>query len=254
MNSSALIEALTGRQRWGGYESCPENGPEDCSACPVQQRRLAHAGALDWPADAPVLLARSTPWPLTPRMVFADPAYGRSTVELSSWTGGRTVATTGWEEILNSRNVSISWRWADGESEAFWIVRDHPAADTMSVDERYGAATRHELYLGPDGRRLAALTCHAACAHTTRHLEQFAADLAALTASDAALPAKTSPLPERLPGVPLLRFAQEGSCTVVHRDRSREYPASTVHVTWDIPLDAGAVTALVAHAVRLVSL
>jgi hypothetical protein len=254
MNHAALAEALTGRQRWGSYESCSEGGPDVCSTCPVQQRRLARTGGLDWPADEPVLLARSTPRPLTDGLLFADPAYGRSTVELSRWRDGQPVATTGWEELLNSRSVRISWRWTEGRGETFWVVRDQAAAEAISVDERRGTVMRHELYSGPDGRRLATLTCHDACAHSTRHLEQLAADLAALPVSHAALPQKALQLPESLPGVPLLRFSQDEGHTVVHRDRSRDYPASTVRVLWDVPLDDRTSAALVAYAVHLSAL
>jgi hypothetical protein len=127
------------------------------------------------------------------------------------------------------------------------------ASDAISVDERRGTIMRHELYSGPDGRRLAALTCQGACAHSTRHLELFAADLAAPPTSHAA-PRKALQLPESLPGVPLLRFAQDEGHTVMHRDRSRDYPASTVRVLWDVPPDDSAAAAVVAHAVRLSAL
>ncbi|MFM9452463.1 hypothetical protein [Streptomyces europaeiscabiei] len=253
MNHAALAEALTGRQRWGSYESCPEGGPDACSTCPVQQRRLTRTGGLDWSADEPVLLARSVPRPLTDGLLFADPAYGRSTVELSRWRDGPPVATTGWEDLLTARSIRISWRWPEASGETFWVVRDQAASDAISVDERRGTVMRHELFSGPDGRRLAALTCHGACAHSTRHLELLAADLAALPVSHAE-PYKALPLPESLPGVPLLRFAQDKDHTVMHRDPSRDYPASTVRVLWDVPLDNSTAAALVAHAVRLITL
>ncbi|WP_340375849.1 hypothetical protein U5640_12270 [Streptomyces sp. SS7] len=250
MNHAALAEALTGRQRWGSYESCSEDGPTACRTCPVQQRRLARLGDLPWPPDVPVLLARTTPRTPTPGMLFADPAHGRSTVELFGWRDSRPIATTGWEEILNSPSMHISWRWIHAGREAFWIVRDRPTADVVSVDEQHGAATRHELRSRHSSSRLAVMTCHGACAHNTGHLEQFAADLAV----HAAPSTEPDEFPESLPGVPLLRFSNEGTRTVLNRERSRDYPASTVHITWDVPGGDSAAAALVAHAVRLTCL
>ena len=248
---TSLFEALTGRQHWGGYERCAGDGPEACAACPVQHRRLTYDSGLDWPADTPLLLARVRPWPSTPDALFADQASGRSTLELSAWRGGPPIATTGWKEVLNTPGVQISWRWQDEESEAFWIVRNHSESDATAVlSEHDGQRTRHELYSGRDGIRTAILTCDGACAHEAYHLQQLAADLDGL-ADGTAPSGEVTVIPESLPGVPLISITQDGAHGVLHLGRSRDYPASTVHINWESHEGELTATALVAHAVRL---
>ncbi|RSN14843.1 hypothetical protein DMH25_07870 [Streptomyces sp. WAC 01325] len=251
---AALYEALTGRQHWGGFGRCFVGHPGSCGSCPVQLRRLAREGGINWPDETPLLLARVRPWPLTPGALFADPASGRSSLELSPWRGGQPVLDADWVEILNTPGLLISWCWQDEQGEAFWLVRSHPAADTAIVHtERIGAGLRHELYGGPGLPRLAVLTCHGCCAHEGYHLRHLAADLAHRPDRAPALGTGTE-TPGRLPGVPLVDLARVGSSSVIRRARSRSHGPSTVQIGWDVPFDETTVTALAAYAVRLVAI
>ena len=246
-----LFEAMTGRQRWGnGFGPCTRRGA--CGECPVQQRRLAHEGGVDWPEGVPLLLARVRPWPVPKGTLFGGLTAGRSNLELSAWNAGLPVLETDWMELLNTRGQRISWWWTDQEGEEFWIVRENPAADEALVrSEVRPAATRHELYGHDGGLRLATLTCQGACAHETYHLRQLAADLAHRAPAAEQQPSPAPPLPERLPGVPLITLSHADGRSVIRRSSSREYGTSTVLVDWDVPFDEISVTALVAHAVRL---
>ncbi|WP_369228432.1 hypothetical protein AB5J52_48145 (plasmid) [Streptomyces sp. R39] len=251
---TTLFEALTNRQHWGGFGRCFAGRPGVCGSCPVQLRRLAYEDGIEWPTGVPLLLARVKPWPLTPGAFFADPAAGRSSLELSTWRGGPPILKAGWTEVLNTRNRTISWCWQDDQGEAFWLVRFHPAADTAVVlSEKLGTGIRHDLYNAPGGQRLAVLTCHGCCAHEGYHLQHLAADLADHPGHAVRL-APDAMLPERLPGVPLVRIEHSGKTTVIRRDRSREYGSSTVQVSWDVPFDETTATALAAHTVRLAAI
>ncbi|MFD8609446.1 hypothetical protein [Streptomyces sp. NPDC059631] len=183
--------------------------------------------------------------------MFADQACGRSTLELSAWWGGPPIVAAGWKEVLNTPGVQISWRWQDEGSEAFWIVRNHSKSDTTAVLSGHdGDRTRHELYSGRDGTRTAILTCDGACAHETYHLQQLAADLDSL--ADGTAPShQVTVIPQSLPGVPLISITQDGAHSVLHLGRSRDYPASTVHINWEPHESELTATALVAHVVRL---
>ncbi|MDQ1033557.1 hypothetical protein QF035_011226 [Streptomyces umbrinus] len=251
---AALFEALTGRQQWGGFGRCFVGHPGSCGTCPVQLRRLAREGGIAWPERVPLLMARVRPWPLTPGALFADPASGRSSLELSPWQGRQPVLKAGWVEILNTPGHTISWCWQDGQGEAFWLVRDHPAADAAVVlSRKLGTGMRHELYGGPGEPRLAVLTCHGSCAHEAYHLRHLAADLADRP-DRASAPGPDDEIPERLPGVPLTRLAHDGGRSLIHRDSSRGYGSSTVQLSWDVPFDETTATALVAHTVRLMAI
>ncbi|MFE4829798.1 hypothetical protein [Streptomyces sp. NPDC056672] len=249
-NHPTLFAAMTGRQRWGSFEPCTERGA--CGECPVQRRHFAYEGGVDWPEGVPLLLARIRPWPQTPGGLFGGLDGGHSDLELSAWNGGPPLLKTGWTQVLNTRGQRISWWWSDQESEAFWIVRNHPAADEALVHSEVGpAATRHELYGREGGPRMAVLTCQGACAHETYHLRHLAADLADHTA-DADRPPQPPPsLPERLPGVPLITLSHRDGSSLLRRPQSRDYDTSTLRIGWDVPFDELTATALVAHAVRL---
>lgn len=257
-NHPTLFEAMTGRQRWGGFDPCTGRGA--CGKCPVQQRYLTGEGGLEWPEGVPLLLARVRPWPSPPGALFGGLTAGRSNLELHAWNGGPPLLETNWIGVLNAARrgarkglagATVSWFWVDQESEAFWVVRFHPAGEEALVRTEVGpAATRHELYAREGGPRLAVLTCQGACAHEAYHLRHLAADLGDRTAAaDRSTPPPS--LPERLPGVPLITLSHGDKGTVLHRPRSRDYDTSTVRLDWDVPFDDLTVTALVAHAVRL---
>ncbi|WP_331732623.1 hypothetical protein [Streptomyces sp. NBC_00989] len=248
---AALFEALTGRQQWGGFGRCFVGHPGSCGTCPVQLRRLAREGGIAWPARTPLLLARVRPSPPTTGALFADPAAGRSSLELSPWRGGPTVLKAEWAEILNTPDHTMSWCWQDERGEAFWLVRNHLAADAaVVVSRKLGAGMRHELYGGPGTPRLAVLTCRGSCAHEAYHLQHLAADL---NDRDGTV-GPDAELPEQLPGVPLTGLAQTGTGSLLHRNRSRDYSSSTVELSWDVPFDETTATALVAHTVRLIAI
>jgi len=248
---AALFEALTGRQQWGGFGRCFVGHPGSCGTCPVQLRRLAREGGIAWPDKMPLLLARVRPSPPTPGALFADPAAGRSSLELSPWRGWLPVLKAEWVEILNTPDHTMSWCWQDEQGEAFWLVRNHPAADAAVVlSKKFDAGMRHELHGEPGRPRLAVLTRRGSCAHEAYHLQHLAADLG--DRSDRVGP--VAEIPEQLPGVPLTRFTQTGTSSLIHRDRSRDYGSSTVELSWDVPLDETTATALMAHTVRLIAI
>lgn len=238
---SYLFESRTGRQEWGGYDRCRDGG--HCPTCPVQQRHLQREG-IDWPGNTPLLLARARPLPPTPGAMWADPAAGRSLLNLITWEGQDTGVVESWWRLRNSMSVRISWHFVDAEGEAAWLVRDNPAAATAVVrTKRCPTHTRHSLYSRDGNRRLALLTCHNGCPHSDGDLQHLAADLA-----DAAV-SPTSPsapeLPECLPGVPEIRLGQENGRTVIRRNDG------TTHISRDVPAGGAVVTALAAHVVRL---
>ncbi|MCW8101646.1 hypothetical protein [Streptomyces tauricus] len=248
---ATLFEALTGRQQWGGFGRCFVGHPGSCGTCPVQLRRLAREGGINWPDRTPLFLARTRPWPPTPGALFADPAAGRSSLELFPWRGGQPILKAGWMQILNTPGLRISWCWQDGQGEAFWLVREHPTADAaVLVSTKIGTRMRHDLYGGQRNPRVAVLTCLGSCAHETYHLQQLAADLADRP-DRAGASGPDAEIPAHVPGVPRTGFAHDGNCSLIHRDNARDYDSSTVQLSWDVPFDEATATALVAHAVRL---
>ncbi|MFJ4680585.1 hypothetical protein [Kitasatospora sp. NPDC088783] len=237
---TTLWESMTGRQRWGGYERCTDPVPGDCTGCPVQRRHL-EPFADAWPAGHPALLARIRPLPPTPGATFADPAAGRSTVDLTSWLGRNTVANTGWVSLRNTPGLRVGWSWRDEEGEAFWTARDNPAAATAAVRSKaYEGHTRHALYAAPGAPRLALVTCHGGCAHDG--LGNLAADLAAARAHECAAGARE--LPEQLRGVRDVCLEAQGASVVVHR------AGTSSRITVASPAGPPA-AAVLAHAVRL---
>ncbi|MGW2612915.1 hypothetical protein ACWC4A_53015 [Streptomyces mirabilis] len=251
---ATLFEATTGHQRWGDFDRCFVSHPGSCTTCPVQVRRLAYQGGIDWPAGMPLLLARVRPLPPTPGAFFADPASGRSSLELSAWRGGPPVLEAGWVEVLNTRGRRMSWCWQDEQGEAFWLVRNHPGADSAVVlNTQIGTGIRHELYAGPGKPRLAVLSCRGSCAHEAYHLRHLAADLADRPYLTGA-PRPDAVIPRRLPGVPLVTLTHAGGSSIIDRDRSRDDGASTVQIDWDVPFDEPTAASLMAHTVRLVAL
>ncbi|MFE1478563.1 hypothetical protein ACFW6N_32525 [Streptomyces cyaneofuscatus] len=243
---AALYESTRGLQSWGPYERCSSSG--HCSACPVQRLHLERDG-VDWPAGSPLLLARVRPLPLSPGLMFADPAAGRSTLHLRTWRGEDVDVEADWRTVRNSPGLRLGRAFWDEEGHAFWLVRSNPAAASAVVrTRRFQSHTRHALYGSDGGRRLALLSCHGGCAHDEGHLRLLAADLAGgrpIGSQDSAV------LPERLPAVPGIEFGHVDGRTVLQRDASPEYSSSTTYISWAAPADMTAVTALLAHAVRL---
>ncbi|MEU6331475.1 hypothetical protein ABZ851_29990 [Streptomyces sp. NPDC047049] len=244
-NYAALWESMTGRQAWGGFGRCSRLAPGQCGGCRIQQLHMAHDG-IDWPAKTPLLLARVRPLPPTPGSVFVNVTAGLSELEMVSWLGEPTGVEADWRTVRNTAGLRLGRGFRDADGEAFWLVRHNSAAASTAVRTRtYRTHTRHALY-GSDGQvRLAVLTCHGRCTHSTYALEQLAADLADRTAddTDAAVPA----LPERLPGAPGVTFEMEDARITVHRHDH------VARFAWDVPVDTATVTALAAHAVRLTS-
>ena len=246
---ATLFDSMTGRQGWGGYLRCPERGPGHCPTCPIQRAHLDREG-VDWPARTPLLLVRVRPLPPTPGALFADPAAGRSTLHLQSWRGKEVDVDADWQSVRNTPHLRLGRAYFDDEGQAFWLVRHSPSAASAIVRSRqFASHTRHALYGGAAGKRLALLTCHGGCAHEDWHLQQLAADLSDSELAPA--PAEAPEIPARLPAVPGIEFAVEDGCTVLSRSASRDYASSTTHVSWNVPLGEAAVTALLAHAVRL---
>ncbi|MEV7887510.1 hypothetical protein ACWD3I_26000 [Streptomyces sp. NPDC002817] len=238
---SYLFDSRTGRQQWCGYDRCEEAAR--CQTCPIQLRHLQGEG-IDWPGSTPLLLARARPLPPTPGSMWADPAAGRSVLNLITLQGQDTGIVASWWRLRNSMSVRISWHFVDAGGEAAWLVRDHPAAAAAVVrTKRYTTHTRHALCSSDGTRRLALLTCHNSCPHGDGDLQHLAADLADADASPASLPGPD--LPEHLPGVPQIKLGREDGRTVIRRDDA------TTHISLDIPADAAVVTALAAHVVRL---
>ncbi|MFD3422625.1 hypothetical protein [Streptomyces decoyicus] len=244
-NYVALWESMTGRQAWGGFARCRRLAPGRCGDCRVQQLHLARDG-FDWPTGTPLLLARVRPLPRTPGSMFFDLAAGLSELELMSWVGEPTGVEADWRTVRNSAGLRLGRRFWDEDGEAFWLVRHNSSASSTAVRTRtYRACTRHALY-GSDGQlRLAVLTCYGRCTHSSYALEQLAADLADRAPGGSA--AAAADLPEQLPGAPGVAFEQEGHRTTVHRHDH------TADFSWDVPIDAGTVAAMAAHAVRLTS-
>ncbi|MFJ9381446.1 hypothetical protein [Streptomyces sp. NPDC101455] len=120
----------------------------------------------------------------------------------------------------------------------------------MALSRKLGAGMRHELHGGPGKPRLAVVTCRESCAHEVYHLQHLAADLD----DRASAVGPNAEIPEQLPGVPLTRFTQTGTSSLIQRDRSRDYGPSTVELCWDVPFDETTATALVAHTLRLIAL
>lgn len=235
-----LFESMTGRQRWGGYERCHRLAPGSCAQCPVEARVLAREGGLEWPPGIAVFLARIRPLPPTPGAMWADPAAGRSTLDLYAWPDERTTIPATWQEIRRTPGVHIGWAWHDDNTQSFWLTRDNPAAATTVVREgRLGIGTRHTLYETSDGPRLALVHCHGPCKHDAHQLRYLAADLAACSPGPAAV------FPERLPGLHGITFTYEEGRSVLRRN------GHLITVSWDVPLRRSTAAALVAHAVRM---
>ncbi|WP_331733245.1 hypothetical protein OG948_60480 (plasmid) [Embleya sp. NBC_00888] len=236
-----LFESMTGRQRWGGYERCHRLAPGWCGQCPVQARVLAREGGLEWPPGVAVFLARVRPLPPTPGAMWADPASGRSTLDLYAWPDERTAIPATWQEVRRTPGVRIGWAWHDDDGQAFWLTRDNPAAATAVVRERrLGAGTRHALYETSEGPRLALVICPGPCDHDAHHLRHLAADLAVCPSGI------VGPVfPERLPGLRGVTFAYEDGRGVLCRN------GRVTTVSWGVPLRRSAAAALVAYAVRL---
>ncbi|MFK0047779.1 hypothetical protein ACIQU4_27585 [Streptomyces sp. NPDC090741] len=240
-NHATLFESRTGRQRWGGYERCLRPGAGHCATCPVFQQANEHR-ELSWPGDTPLVLARIRPWPPTPGSFFVNFAAGRSDLHLYTWAGTTLGVETDWLTVRNALGVRCSWVFRDGDGKAFWLVRDNPAAATAVVRTRTSGLghARHALYAGPEQPRLALLDCDG-CSHTDDDLQYLAADLA-----DAVGPASAEPqaIPERLPGVPVIDLSHKnGRSWIRHGD-------ITTSVSWDLPFNRAAATALLAYAVR----
>ncbi|MCX5215654.1 hypothetical protein OG689_41605 [Kitasatospora sp. NBC_00240] len=244
INFPTLFESMTGRQRWGGYERCRQLAPGHCGECPIQRRHTEDQGAIAWPDRTPLLLARVRPLAPTPGALFADPASGRSTLELRPWPGGTAVEAS-WVQVRNTPALRLSWAWRDAEGEAFWLVRNNPAAaDAVVRSKKFGAHTRHSLYSLEDGPRVALLTCRGSCAHASSHLQHLAADLGVHAGrSPGCVPDTT----ERLPGVRSIELAQKDGRSVIRR-----HGAETL-IAWDVPFDETTAAALAAHTVRLTS-
>lgn len=244
-NFPTLFESMTGRQGWGSYERCHKLAPGGCKQCPVQRRVLEKEGGLAWPEDTPLLLARVRPWPHTPGAMFADPAAGRSDVELQAWPLGQAAITTTWLAVRNTSGLRLSWFWRDDDGEAFWIVRNNPSAEAAVVRTRQvGTHTRHALYGRRDGPRTAVLTCHGGCAHDALDLQHLAADLAHRGTEARAPAAAQTP---DLPGLRSVRLTQEDGHSVLRRHDA------VTRFAWDMVFDEFTATALVAHAVRVTS-
>lgn len=240
-NYATLFESMTGRQRWGGFEHCSGPGPGRCGSCPIQRAHLRGQSGIEWPANTPLLLVRIQPLPRTPGSLFADPAAGRSTLDPRTWRGAATGVAADWQMVRNTPGVRLGRSFRDGEGEAFWLVRDNPAAVASVVRSRQmGSHTRHALYAQIGLPRLALLTCHGGCAHGDDDLRHLAADLAAASTE----PENTRSLPRRLPGAPGTEFAHEGGRTVFRRHDS------TLRISWD---EWASASALAAYAVRLTS-
>jgi hypothetical protein len=247
---ASLFESRTGRQRWGGYERCNSGGA--CSTCPVQETALKHE-QMEWPTGLPLCLARVRPWALTPGLVPADPAQGRSYVELLTWRNESTGVLVNWADLRDDFRVQFTWTFVDAEGEAFWLVRSEPAAEDASVPVRTSRSadvTEHAVHGRSGGPLLATLRCHGACAHDDWHLQHLAHDLADAASAGPAAP--VSELPVRLPGIRLTEFAHEDGRTVVRREVSRDYPASTLSIIWNLPVTEACLTAVAAHAARLI--
>ncbi|WP_431983944.1 hypothetical protein [Streptomyces qinglanensis] len=197
-----------------------------------------------WPERTPLLLARIRPLPPSPGGMFINATAGLSKLELHAWHGAPTGVEADWRTVRNTTALRLGRRFRDEDGEAFWLVRDNPAASPDLVrSRRYRTHTRHALYGGQDQGRLALLICHGRCTHTADALEQLAADLGARPAGSRAAP--TPPLPRRLAGAPGIELQEENGHTTLDR---HDYAA---RFTWDVPLDAVTVTALAAHTVRL---
>ncbi|MEV8335076.1 hypothetical protein [Streptomyces niveus] len=244
---ATLLESRRGVQAWGSYDRCVASPFGSCSSCPIQRWHLERDG-ISWPLDVPLLLVRIRPLPLSPGLSFADPAAGRSTVHLCSWRGEDLNVKADWRTLRNTAGVLGRAFW-DSEGQAFWMARSNPAAASAVVhSKRFRTHTRHALYGGKEGRRLALLSCHGACAHDEDDLRHLAADVADWDPDSG--PDGIS-VPSRLPAVPGIDFGHEQSRTVLRRRASQGYPASTLAVSWALPVRRAAVTALLAYAVRL---
>jgi hypothetical protein len=245
LNHPTLWESMTGRQRWGGFARCPYQGA--CAACPITARHLA-GEPIDVPGDAPVLLARITPWKRDPNALFADPGAGRSDVCLTHWTAGAPgpAVSASWDQIRNWREARLGRAFRDEHGSAFWLVRDRPgnaAADTT----RHRDHTVHTLRTGDEGATVAQLRCPANCRHQPMDLELLAADLD--RASSGTRHVSTLDVPATLPGIPGTRFTftARASTMAIHRHDA------TTSVTLGHPANPGSHAALVAHAVRVTS-
>lgn len=247
---ASLFESRTGRQRWGGYERC-RMGRASCSTCPVQEAARKHE-PIEWPAGTPLCLGRVRPWALTPGALLADPAQGRSYVELLTWQNVSTGVSVNWPDLRDDFRVQFSWTFVDAEGEAFWVVRSDPDAEDAPVHtSRSGNITEHTVHGRAGEPLVATLRCHGVCAHDDWRLRHLAADIA--DAAGNAAPAEAAELPERLPGVRHTEFSHEGQRTVLRHEDTRYHPASTLEVVWHQPVTRPCLTALVAHAVRLVT-
>ncbi|MFH0246184.1 hypothetical protein ACGRHY_28050 [Streptomyces sp. HK10] len=242
---ATLYESMTGRQGWGDFERCPKLAPGHCPACPVQRGHLEHQG-IAWPSGTPLLLVRVCPLPPTPEAMFADPMAGRSMLHLHSWQGDAVDVEADWQTVRNTPGIRLGRAFWDRQGQAFWLVRNNPAAKSATVrSRRYKTHVRHALYGGEGKPRLALLTCHDRCTHSADDLQHLAADLADRSSSHVSASAPV--LPRRLPGAPGIDFRQESGRAAIQRH------GSTAHLSWDVPDDAIVMTALAAHAVRLTS-
>ncbi|WP_053726658.1 hypothetical protein [Streptomyces sp. WM6378] len=261
---ASLFEARTGRQRWGGYERCvggklpslPADGGSSaplvrCAHCPVYQNAHAHPPLPNWPGTAPLLLGRVRDWPRTPGRWIADPAAGRSSVHLHTWQGEDTGAAADWPDLAVAADICMTWQFHDQDGDAFWIVRLNSGAEQAVVHtKKYQDHTRHVLH-APDGRRLARIRCHGACAHEDWHLRHLTADLADL---DGALPIdghSAADLPENLPGVRFFSLAPVGGTATITHAASRAFGASTMTINAEVPTSPGVTGALLAYIARV---
>ncbi|MET9779306.1 hypothetical protein ABZ023_34550 [Streptomyces sp. NPDC006367] len=262
---ASLFEARTGRQRWGGYERCmgaklasrpaPDASPDtprvQCGTCPVYQNAREHPPLPNWPDQAVLLLGRVRDWPRTPGMWIADPAAGRSSVHLHTWQGQDTGVAVDWPDLAIAAEIRMTWQFHDQDGDAFWIVRLNPRAEqTAAHTKNYRDHTRHVLY-APDGRRLAGVKCHRACAHEDWHLRHLAADLSDLDgATPADRPTAAPDLPERLPGVPSSSLSRDGGTTTITNSASRAFGATTMIVNAEVSTSSET-AALLAHIARV---
>ncbi|WP_446046433.1 hypothetical protein [Streptomyces olivaceus] len=263
---ATLFESRTGRQRWGGFERCigaklaPLPAPAAssdtprvrCGSCPVYQNAREHPPLPNWPGQAPLALGRVRDWPRTPGMWIADPAAGRSSVQLHTWQDQDTGMAVDWSDLAVAAEIRMTWQFHDRDGDAFWIVRLNSGAEqTVVHTTEHQDHTRHVLYAA-DARRLAGVKCYGRCAHEEWHLRHLAADLGDLAGTTSPNEGTAAPnLPERLPGVPSVSLAPGDGGAVITRTTSRDCAASVTTVTADVPNSPGVTVALLAHIARV---